>query len=122
MQITFTEILGQVTALAAILLIIALAAERWVEFWQPLIKKITSDPIRTMVNILAGAAAGVLVAWGANLRLQDYLTFIPSAIPAYMSYILLGCAAGAGGSAFWHAVLGYLGQIQLPTIPTKPTT
>jgi hypothetical protein len=123
MQITFTQVLAQVTTLVAVLFFIAVAAERLVEIFQPLIKAIKSDPIRTMVNILAGAAAGTLATWGMALKIQDYLTFIPGAIPAYANYIILGVAAGAGGSAFWHAVLGYIGQIKLPTVPpTLPTT
>jgi hypothetical protein len=53
---------------------------------------------------------------------ESYLTFLPVTVPAVASYILIGCAAGAGGSRFWHAVLGFLSNLHLPAMPTTTTT
>ena len=113
-------ILSQVATLITVFMLVAVFVELILEALQPLITRIKDDAIRTTVNLLAGAILGTLTAWGMRLSINDYLTILPVAIPIYMSYLLIGCAAGAGGSRFWHAVLGFLQNLKLPTMP--PTT
>jgi uncharacterized protein YacL len=110
----------QITALILILITVAVFVEAILEAFQPVIVKIKDDAIRTTVNLLVGAVVGILAAWGMGLQLQNYLTILPLVLPPFVSYILIGCAAGAGGSRFWHAVLGFLSNLQLPTVPPVP--
>jgi hypothetical protein len=115
--LTFSQLAAQATQLVLILITLAVFIESIVEAFQPFITKIVDISLRTAVNILAASIVGTLAAWGMGLQLKDYLTFIPPVIPAYASYVLLGVAAGAGGSRFWHAVLGFLAQFKFPVVP-----
>jgi hypothetical protein len=116
------NIVGQVTALVTVLLMVAVFVEAILEAFAPLLEYIKDVPIKTTVNLVLGAALGFATAAAMGLRVEGYLTFIPVTVPAVASYVLIGCAAGAGGSRFWHAVLGFLSNIHLPTLPTTTTT
>ena len=116
------NIFGQVSALVTVLLMVAVFVEAILEAVAPILGKIQDIPIKTTVNLVLGAILGFGTAALMGLRIENYLTFLPVAIPAVASYILIGCAAGAGGSRFWHAVLGFLENLHLPVLPTTTTT
>jgi hypothetical protein len=114
------NIFAQLTALVIVLITVAVFVEAILESLAPLMAQIQDVSIRTTANLLAGAVLGVLTAWGMGLRIEAYITALPLTIPAVASYILIGCAAGAGGSRFWHAVLGFLENFKLPVVPIDP--
>ncbi len=114
------SILAQVTLFVTILGIIAVFIEAVLEGLSPLLVKVKDVPIRTTIFTVAGAILGFLAAWGLELRVEDYFNFLPMAVNPWVSYVLIGCAAGAPGSRFWHAVLGFLQSLKLPKLPTEP--
>jgi hypothetical protein len=116
------NIFGQVSALVAVLIMVAVFVEAILEAFAPLLEYIKDIPAKTSINLVLGALLGMVTAWGMGLRVESYLTFLPVTVPAVASYILIGCAAGAGGSRFWHAVLGFLSNLHLPAMPTTTTT
>jgi hypothetical protein len=116
------SLFGQVTAFVTVLIMVAVFVEAILEAFAPLLEYIKNIPIKTTVNLVLGAILGVATAWGMGLRVEAYLTFLPLVVPAVASYILIGCAAGAGGSRFWHAVLGFLSNLHFPALPTTTTT
>ena len=116
------NIFGQITALVAVLILVAVFVEAILEAFAPLMEYIKNIPVKTSVNLILGALLGCVAAWGMGLHVENYLTFLPVTVPAVASYLLIGCAAGAGGSRFWHAVMGFLVQLKLPTLPTPPAS
>ena len=121
----------QVRILIVLLIVIAGLTEAFLEFIAPGMKWIKNLPVKTSVNLVLGALVGVLIAWLMKIRIENYLSFLPVIMPEVASYVIIGIAAGAGGSRFWHSVLNFIikltavtntaiTQIQTLTPPKPP--